>query len=352
MPSKRRRVCAARRDLQRAFERAGEVGVERAHLGRRAEVQRLLRQPILGQVLEQRIVLDRYAQPVVALARGVRRVDVGHGQDPGLDRARGLEEVDGARGARGRRHLGRLERRFLRARVEGAFVEPDALRRRARCVARQIGSRARARALHAQRGGRDRGEELRALDAPAEREQEPRMIHEQDQALLVARDAADEVEVLGPLELRARAAGIVAELPRADELAQVAVALRALDESDHAAGQAARVGDLGADDRLERHALDRGERRALRRAGRLQVLDQARERVDFGQREAGQPELARARDELRRRIDAGHEGVVAVDAEGDVHGGGPPPRCANPNGSRTIWPGRQHLAAGAADKSS
>ena len=101
------------------------------------------------------------------------------------------------------------------------------------------------------------------------------MIGEQDQALLVARDAADEVEVLGPIELRALATGIVAELPRADELAEIAVALRALDERDHAAGQARWIGDLRADDRLERRAVDRGERRALRRAGRLQVLDQA-----------------------------------------------------------------------------
>ena len=43
-------------------------------------------------------------------------------------------------------------------------------------------------------------------------------------------------------------------------------------------------------------------------------------RVDVGQREGGEPELGRALEQDRGRVDAREQGVPAVAAEGDVHG--------------------------------
>jgi hypothetical protein len=73
---------------------------------------------------------------------------------------------------------------------------------RAKCV------RGRAR-LFRQRGRRDRDEERARVDAPGQLDQEPRMVGQEHQPVLVPRDLLDQAKMLGPLELRLAAPRII-----------------------------------------------------------------------------------------------------------------------------------------------
>jgi hypothetical protein len=126
--------------------------------------------------------------------------------------------------------------------------------------------------------------------------------------LLEALGRLDQFEALGH-GLRAARARVVAELACRDELAEVLVALLVLDQRDHAPRPSARIADLRAEDRP----------RSTRALGRAQEVDRTGERVDVGQGQRGEPELRRARQQSRRRIDADEERVPAVGSEGDVH---------------------------------
>ncbi len=190
--------------------------------------------------------------------------------------------------------------------------------RRVRDIPRSVIARVRGAPREAR--GRDRGEERACVDAARELEQETRMIHEEDEARLSTHDLVDETERIGSRESRLTRgfvgialARIAAESPRARDAAQIAPTLGVAREGDHAAGQPARIRDLRAEDRP--HARD------LRR-GALEV-DGSGERVDVGQRERSEAEFRRALEQRARRVDAGEEGVVAVNAERDVHRGRP-----------------------------
>src|SRR5437667_396662 len=84
-----------------------------------------------------------------------------------------------------------------------------------------------AHATRTQGRRRDRREQRALVDASGEADQEARMIDEEDQPDLVLGRAFDQPEALGLVELRTRDARIGAQMPRADELAQVAPTLRA-----------------------------------------------------------------------------------------------------------------------------
>jgi hypothetical protein len=87
------------------------------------------------------------------------------------------------------------------------------------------------------------------------------VVDEQDEACPVADDVLDQAEDLWAVEPRTHGSRVGSQRTRGDELAQVPVALRALDQRDDAAFLARRVGDLGADDRTE------GSARALAKSG-------------------------------------------------------------------------------------
>ena len=135
------------------------------------------------------------------------------------------------------------------------------------------------------------------------------MVGEEHEPLLELGRRAGAVERLRSAELGAGPAGVVAEQARRDQLAQVAPAGGALDQGDEASRSTlgARRGDLGADDRP--HAG---------RLGRPQEIDHARERIDVGERQGGEAELAGALEQRARGVDAGEQRVVPVDAQRHV----------------------------------
>jgi len=318
-PAERGLEIAALRGLERAREGVGEVDVERGGLRRREEVRWRARGPALGKVLEQRVVLDRDAQAVVRHAGGTRDVDVGRCDHRDAGRARGRGEVEGGAGPAGRRGLGRLEVAFLVALLLGGRSPP--VREREVDVPRRAEGGRALGAARAQRGGGDRGEERARVDAAVELDEEARVVGEEDEALLEARRALDQAEALRPVESRPGDARIGAERARGDELAEILVALRALDERDEASGLAGGIRDLGSDDRAE------GPAGALAQAPRgEEEVDEAGKRVDVGEREPGEAERGRALDERGGRVDARQHRVVPVDAQGEDHGGRSGPR--------------------------
>ena len=257
-------------------------------------------------------MLDRHARAVVLEPRRQRAVGVGHGDDRQPRGARRLHQIERRHRPRGRRDL-RVGQRVLLDVVE--HVERPAHPARARRRHVDVALLPALRALDGdarplvEGGGRDRDEEPRRLDALPEREHEPRVVDQIGQPLAKAQGGADQVEVLGPLERGAGLSGIVPELARRHEPAQVAVALLGAGEGDQPPGRGARVAELRAQDRPHAAALARGDQ-----------VHRAAEGVDVGQGESGEPQLPGPREHPRGGVDAGQEGVVPVVAKGDVQG--------------------------------
>ncbi len=310
---------AAFRDFEGALESAemlalerpgnlGQIRVESAHLRRREEVHGPRREPAVREVVEERVVLDGNARTVIDETRRGGRIDVGDGERGDAARAGRLDEVlSGDRGLGGR-DLGRFELFLGVALLEVEGIDARAAMGSVRSIARAA---LRSAGTDREAGGGDGREERALVDAAGELHEEARVVGEEDEARLPADDGVDELERVGAVELRPGLARIATEVAGADDAAQMPPALRVRGERDDATGEAVGVGDLGADD-----GVDVGEL-----GGAAREVDGAAERVDVGERQAGEAEGAGALEERAGRVDAGEHGVVTVDAQGDVHGG-------------------------------
>ena len=136
------------------------------------------------------------------------------------------------------------------------------------------------------------------------------MVDQEEEPFAEAHGAVDRRKRARTLERRARFAGVVAQLPCGDEAAQVPVAHLVAHERDQATGTTGGVADLRSEQRT---------RRALETLRVAQELGRARERVDVRQREGREPQLPCPLEQHGGGVDAGEEGVPAVDAKGGVH---------------------------------
>ena len=195
------------------------------------------------------------------------------------------------------------------------------------------------------RGGGEQREQTPRRHTTEQADQQTRVVGEQEQPVLMFDDRFDQVERLGtPPAARVFVvplvrifgqcrAGIETDAPRADQSTQVAIPGLVLDEREDASRTVAGVRQLGRDDRA--HGRCAGRMHLGLRLGRLDQVDQPRHRVHVRQRQRGHPEVARAFQQGLGRIDSGEQGVMAVAAEGGVHGEAGWSR-RNPNGCLTI----------------
>ena len=147
------------------------------------------------------------------------------------------------------------------------------------------------------------------------------MIDQEEESLLVQGRGLDQVEAVVVLLVGRNTRTSTVELPGGDQ-AQVAVALLVLDEGHQATGALSsnpvasipgvRVGELGGDERTEEHV-------AVQRLSRLQEVHESRHLVHVREGHRRQPQGHRTLHQGRGGVDPGEQGVVAMDAERDVH---------------------------------
>ena len=223
-------------------------------LGGGGEVRRARGEPGLGESLQQGPVLDGDPYRVVLRLVGVQvpGVRAGHERDAGgegrLEQGASRDRGRGGRRLRAReRGLGlRGQQRVLRHRRSSSPA------RGAVGVARGAAGDPRvAQAVEPGGRGGEQGQQAPGLDAPVQAQQQPGVVGEQEQPLLVGDQLLDEVEVRSALVRcgaglagRRRLAGGVPEPAAGDEAAEVAVARLRLDQGHHPTGTAASVAQL------------------------------------------------------------------------------------------------------------
>jgi hypothetical protein len=148
------------------------------------------------------------------------------------------------------------------------------------------------------------------------------VVDEEDQPLVPFTQGVDEVEVLGAGGLCVGCAGVTAELASGEQSAEAVPTRLGLDEADRATRTTAGVREFGADNGARprepwARTAERGVR-ILEALGGFEEFHHAGAVIDVGEGEGGELEGCCALEEGARGVDAREEGVVAVDAQGDV----------------------------------